>query len=1333
MTGVKQLKIIYKNSSKYIKKLLVIAVIFSVNLSSVSPLFSSVYADESTPSATIIPPPSATSSPSATLIPSIPQEESIFSGFQPTLTPTLAPTLSPTIVPTLTESVVALPSANLKTPVKIKPLSQNSFSITQSISVVVLNSQDYQLETALTGPNGQTVDLLIEKESNADFTTIRIPPSLTLKPGKYSLKVTDQSGSRDSIDFTWGNLALNLNKSYYLPDETGIISLSLADDKSKIVCTAEIQLIISNKDNVINSFSTSDNTIKTNQTCKNHDNTDQSDYTLEFTVPGQSGSYIVSAKAQDGEKIYTARDVFKVENTLPLSIAKKSATRIVSKNWQSVTLTVRAFSDFNGTVSDFVPEMLDIASPDDSAVRNYDDLTLESVWYNKGSFLGTYIPPQRLPFDSVQYQTLGFGDNLIDPVLKRMYSQFGLAGHDGIDFDLPQGTPIFASDTGLVVLAGGGDYGKTVVIEHDWGRSYYGHLSEVQVVLGQKVSKGDKLALSGNTGLSTGAHLHFSIKPNLNDRLNGYYGKINPLPYLQIPQNQIKPDVSPPTYTSTALSRVKKISWNINLNKGEVINLGYQYKTPQDPGTSYLLGPVSFQNQSGEIKQVTNLHQVISEFIEPQGAQFSQTNEVLSMEKIDPELLAVPDDFPPLKAGLDKELTGNYSALNIGKSSLQFTMSVASSSGKIDWVKLSPENPGSGVSAKITADNQITWTGYKHAAEIQYETYDGYLNGKIILQDDTAEKTFKFNMDKSENLILEDYFGHLLVKNKDTGEELFLFRFPQGIDSRQNRIDYKYAIEGNTVTLYPNRFWQFAKAAYPITIYIPLTVIAWSEALVQVGQNCSDAQGCGQDGDIWQVHPVGFYWGTEEMRQHVLVKILKVNQDEASELASRTIPPDPENPSTNEKIKEKIFQVENLSRYGIDYTGLTKNKDLNKIRDKNKKDFAPRLDSRNDRMKIKKKVNPLLSVVRDEIRLVYKQPNLFQKIILTFSKPVYAAPDVKTIGSASRNYTTPASWESTEGGGTLSDIEEGDMYNDSTFNLTTATTFDGTTTSSTAYMHLTAPASERHSGTAASGGVLIDNDYNSFCFVISDNYTRIEWLRMINCGNQNGHSSIHNSNANNSLVQNLLIYDYNENGTINTRGIQEGSGGAGTDTLTIRNTIIYAGKQTGIGGGVVGSAFTLENVTVSGNENGIIDNSSTMSVTNSISMNNSTNDLRIDTAGSSQSYNMCEDTASNCFASNPSCTGCQIGKTYTDQFVNTTAGSEDFHLKAFSDAIDNGTDLSANFSNDIDNRTRPIKDPRLARSGTWDIGADEFGPTNDLLLKHGAWWSGPGVRQPFTF
>lgn len=132
---------------------------------------------------------------------------------------------------------------------------------------------------------------------------------------------------------------------------------------------------------------------------------------------------------------------------------------------------------------------------------------------------GTKIPPTYIKPISGGRLSSGFGRRKAPTRRASTY-------HRGVDWATPVGTAVMASSAGTVARAGwGSGYGYVVYINHADGRqTRYGHLSKVLVKQGQTVSQGQKIALSGNTGVSTGPHVHFEIL------ING--AQVNPFDYL---------------------------------------------------------------------------------------------------------------------------------------------------------------------------------------------------------------------------------------------------------------------------------------------------------------------------------------------------------------------------------------------------------------------------------------------------------------------------------------------------------------------------------------------------------------------------------------------------------------------------------------------------------------------------------------------------------------------------------------------------------------------------------------------------------------------------------
>lgn len=116
--------------------------------------------------------------------------------------------------------------------------------------------------------------------------------------------------------------------------------------------------------------------------------------------------------------------------------------------------------------------------------------------------------------------------NFIRPISGGKVTSYFTSNHIALDIAAPHGTLIYASDGGTVKKAGpSGSYGNLVVVDHGNGfETYYAHCSSINVSVGQKVGKGEKIAGVGRTGYATGNHVHFEI------RKNGVI--INPFDYL---------------------------------------------------------------------------------------------------------------------------------------------------------------------------------------------------------------------------------------------------------------------------------------------------------------------------------------------------------------------------------------------------------------------------------------------------------------------------------------------------------------------------------------------------------------------------------------------------------------------------------------------------------------------------------------------------------------------------------------------------------------------------------------------------------------------------------
>lgn len=131
--------------------------------------------------------------------------------------------------------------------------------------------------------------------------------------------------------------------------------------------------------------------------------------------------------------------------------------------------------------------------------------TLDRLWRLEREWLSRL--PLQSPVLEEHHVSSGFGFRR-DPFTR------SLARHEGIDFVAPTGTPVLASAPGRVTEARyWGPYGLMVEVEHAWGFSTrYAHLSRLSVRPGDEVAVGQQVGLLGNTGRSTGPHLHYEVR-----------------------------------------------------------------------------------------------------------------------------------------------------------------------------------------------------------------------------------------------------------------------------------------------------------------------------------------------------------------------------------------------------------------------------------------------------------------------------------------------------------------------------------------------------------------------------------------------------------------------------------------------------------------------------------------------------------------------------------------------------------------------------------------------------------------------------------------------------
>ena len=222
-------------------------------------------------------------------------------------------------------------------------------------------------------------------------------------------------------------------------------------------------------------------------------------------------SYETDLSQQNNEQIFR-----QIEEALVISV------KPLEKMFKSVGLDLNSILNvIRNTYSGYGGPNLPISQLPIDSLTNNEKLAAKMV--DQILELGAWrIAVQKIPFahplnETFQY-TSGFGP------------RWGTM-HYGTDMAAKHGSAILATADGVINFAGWEKgYGKLIKIKHDFGyETRYAHLSKISVSVGQRISQGDRIGKMGNTGRSTGTHLHYEIRRN---------GKpINPMKYIRARQN----------------------------------------------------------------------------------------------------------------------------------------------------------------------------------------------------------------------------------------------------------------------------------------------------------------------------------------------------------------------------------------------------------------------------------------------------------------------------------------------------------------------------------------------------------------------------------------------------------------------------------------------------------------------------------------------------------------------------------------------------------------------------------------------------------------------------
>jgi hypothetical protein len=263
------------------------------------------------------------------------------------------------------ELIEAVPAEITPPPVETVSLFKRLFGSSTAYA------SEATVEAVVVDSEGELTDIVAEVVTDpvTGKRKVQVDQPRSFRPGVYTVRVTFTTPTAIIVstqDFTWGVLAINFNKSVYVPGDDAYIQMGVLNEVGHTICDADLDLSIKIPSGAVVGLSTDDGSIVREPECGPNNVISVPDYYARYTVPDVVGTYELKLTAQTINGTKSITDTFVVQATEPYSIERTGPSRIYPLALYPMTLRVRAASAWSGTITEQVPESFEISQPQQS-------------------------------------------------------------------------------------------------------------------------------------------------------------------------------------------------------------------------------------------------------------------------------------------------------------------------------------------------------------------------------------------------------------------------------------------------------------------------------------------------------------------------------------------------------------------------------------------------------------------------------------------------------------------------------------------------------------------------------------------------------------------------------------------------------------------------------------------------------------------------------------------------------------------------------------------------------------------------------------------------------